>query len=384
VLLVATRLGLTSFGGPVAHLGYFRDEYVERRRWLDDESYADLVALCQLLPGPASSQLGIAIGALRAGRLGALAAWVGFTLPSAVALVVFAYLVEDAAAPDAGWLRGLAVVAVAVVAQAVLQMARRLAPDPPRIALALAAAAVALAVGGVLGQVLPIVAAGALGALVFHGAPPRALRHAVPFGRRLATAALALFLGLLVALPLLRGALDIHAVALVDAFYRAGSLIFGGGHVMLPLLDAEVVGPGWVSEEQFVAGYGATQAVPGPLTTFAAYLGTVSGPEPNGVPGAALALGAIFLPSFLLIAGTLPLWALLRSHPRLAGSLRAVNAAVVGLVLAALYDPVWTSAVEEWRDVVLAVALLALLVGARLPAWAVVGVAAAAGALFLS
>jgi chromate transporter len=384
---VATRLGLTSFGGPVAHLGYFREEYVVRRRWLDEESYADLVALCQLLPGPASSQLGIAIGALRAGRLGAAAAWLGFTLPSAVALVVFAYAVDDSAGADAGWLRGLAVVAVAVVAHAVLGMGRRLAPDLPRLAIVAAAAAVALSVSGALGQLVPIVAAAAVGAVVFRGAGPRAVSLA---GRwrgpspslRPAVAALAVFVALLAGLPLLRSLVESQAVALVDSFYRAGSLIFGGGHVILPLLHAEVVEPGWVSDDRFVAGYGAAQAVPGPLTTFAAYLGTVAGPEPNGVPGAALALGAIFLPSFLLVAGTLPLWSLLRSQPRLSGSLRAVNAAVVGLVLAALYDPVWTSAIDRPRDVVLAAALFLLLV-VRLPAWAVVGAAAAVGAAFL-
>jgi chromate transporter len=382
VLAVATRLGLTSFGGPVAHLGYFRDEYVVRRRWLDEESYADLVALCQLLPGPASSQLGIAIGALRAGRLGAAAAWLGFTLPSAVALVVFAYAVEDSVGAAAGWLQGLAVVAVAVVAHAVLGMARRLAPDLPRLTIAAAAAAVALAVSGALGQVLPIAAAAAVGALLFRGAAPGAVRQTVPVARRLALAALAVFVVLLAGLPLLRSLVESHAVALVDSFYRTGSLVFGGGHVILPLLHAEVVDPGWVSEDRFVAGYGAAQAVPGPLTTFAAYLGTVAGPEPNGVPGATLALGAIFLPSFLLVAGTLPLWSLVRSQPRLAGSLRAVNAAVVGLVLAALYDPVWTSAIDRPRDILLAAVLFALLV-VRLPAWAVVVAAAAAGQVFL-
>ena len=287
------------------------------------------------------------------------------------------------AAPDAGWLRGLGVVAVAIVAQAVLQMARRLAPDVPRLAIVAGAAAVALAVSGVAGQLAPIALAAALGAVAFRDAAPRALHHVVPVSRRLALGALGVFVLLLVGLPVLRGAVESQVVALVDSFYRAGSLIFGGGHVILPLLHAEVVEPGWVSEEQFIAGYGAAQAVPGPLTTFAAYLGAVLGPEPNGIPGATLALGAIFLPSFLLVAGTLPLWTLVRSQPRLAGALRAVNAAVVGLVLAALYDPVWTSAVDDGRDVALALVLFGLLVVARLPAWAVVGVAAAAGAAFL-
>jgi chromate transporter len=380
VLGVATRLGLTSFGGPVAHIGYFRDEYVVRRRWLDEETFADFVALSHLLPGPSSSQVGIAIGAHRAGRLGALAAWVGFTLPSAVALVLFAYAVADVATADAGWLHGLEVVAVAVVARAVFQMARVLAPDLPRAAIALAAAGVSLAWAGALGQVTPIAAAAAIGAVAFRGAVPRVGRPHVPVGRRLAVASLALFAGLLVALPVLRGLSESHALAVVDSFYRTGSLVFGGGHVVLPLLHAEVVQPGWVSDADFVAGYGAAQAVPGPLFTFAGYLGAVMQPEPDGIPGAALALGAIFLPSFLLVAGTLPLLALVRARPRFAGALEGVNAAVVGLLLAALYDPIWTSAIDAPSDVALAVALLALL-ALRVPPWAVVPIAAGAGAL---
>jgi chromate transporter len=381
VLAVATRLGLTSFGGPVAHLGYFRDEYVVRRRWLDDETFADFVALSHLLPGPASSQVGLAIGALRAGKLGALAGWLGFTLPSAVALVLFAYAVDEVAEPGAGWLHGLALVAVAVVARAVIQMARSLAPDLPRAAIALAAAAVALAWSGALGQVTPIAAAALLGALGFRGLPPRVAQLTVPFGRRLGIAALAVFAALLVALPVARALVESQALALVDSFYRAGALVFGGGHIVLPLLHAEVVPPGWVGEADFVAGYGAAQAVPGPLFSFAAYLGAVMRPEPDGVSGAALALGAIYLPSFLLLAGTLPLWSILRARRGFAGALRGVNAAVVGLLLAALYDPVWTSAVDAPLDVVLAAALFALL-GLRVPPWAVVPIAAAAGAAF--
>lgn len=376
---MAGRLGLTSFGGPVAHIGYFRDEYVVHRRWLDEETFADFVALGHLLPGPASSQVGIAIGAHRAGRLGALAAWVGFTLPSAVALVLFAYAVQDVATADAGWLHGLEVVAVAVVARAVLQMARTLAPDLPRGAIALAAAAVALAWGGVLGQVTPIAAAAAVGAVAFRGVPSRVAHLHVPIGRRLGIASLAVFALLLAALPILRALVESQSLALVDSFYRAGSLVFGGGHVVLPLLDAEVVSPGWVSEADFVAGYGAAQAVPGPLFTFAGYLGAVMRPEPDGVPGAALALGAIFLPSFLLVAGTLPLLGLVRARPRFGGVLRGVNAAVVGLLLAALYDPVWKSAIDAPVDVALAAALLVLL-SLRVPPWAVVAIAAAAGA----
>lgn len=385
VLAVALRLGLTSFGGPVAHVGYFRDEYVTRRRWLDERSFAELVALCHFLPGPASSQLGIAIGLLRAGKLGALAAWLGFTLPSAAALVAFAYGVDAYAEPDASWLHGLKVVAVAVVAYAVAGMARALTPDLPRAALALAAAAFSLAVGGVLGQVSPIAAGALAGVLLLRRGDheegePATAGMGVPIGRRAAVAALALFAVLLAGLPVLRTAAGGEVVALVDSFYRAGSLVFGGGHVVLPLLHAEVVPPGWVTEEAFVAGYGAAQAVPGPLFTFSAYLGAVTEVGPGGIPGAALALGAIFLPSFLLVGGLLPFWRLVRTRPRARAALRGVNAAVVGLLLAALLDPVIASAIEGPLDGALAVLLLALLAVLRLPAWLVVLVGALAGA----
>jgi chromate transporter len=380
VLAVATRLGLTSFGGPVAHIGYFREEYVARRRWIDEPSFAELVALCQFLPGPASSQLGMAIGLLRAGKLGALAAWVGFTLPSAAALVAFAYGVREYVAADAGWLHGLELVAVAVVAYAVVGMARTLTPDVGRAALALAAAATSLAVGGVLGQIGPIAAGGVVGVLLLRRGdePGRGPRIAV--GRRLGVAALALFLSLLVALPLLRETVGGQALALVDSFYRAGSLVFGGGHVVLPLLHAEVVPPGWVGNEEFVAGYGAAQAVPGPLFTFAAYLGAVMGPAPSGLLGAALALGAIFLPSVLLVAGVLPFWHAVRPRPRFRAALRGVSAAVVGLLLAALWDPVVVSAIGSLADVGVALVLFALLALVRLPSWLVVGIGALAGA----
>ena len=381
MLGVATRLGLTSFGGPVAHLGYFREEYVVRRRWLDEAQYADLVALCQFLPGPASSQLGIAIGALGAGRLGALAAWLGFTLPSAVALVLFAYGVGGLDDPDAGWLQGLKAAAVAVVALAVIGMARMLTPDVPRGALAVAAAAVALVWEGVPGQLVPIAAAAVVGLLLLRapaGGEPRAYGFAA--SRRAGVAALAAFLVLLAGLPLAREAVGGHALALTDSMYRAGSLVFGGGHVVLPLLDAEVVEPGWVSEEDFVAGYGAVQAVPGPLFTFAAYLGAVEEPEPNGVAGAGLALAAIFLPSFLLVGGLLPFWDAVRARPGLRSALAGVNAAVVGLLIAALWDPVIATGIDAPADAVLALALFLLLWAAKAPPWAVVALAAAAGA----
>jgi len=320
----------------------------------------------------------MAIGLLRAGKLGALAAWVGFTLPSAAALVAFAYGVDAFADPGAAWLRGLKLAAVAVVAHAVAGMARMLTPDVPRVALALAAAAAALAVGGVAGQLGPIAAGAAAGLLLLRpgerdAAPPLG----VSLGRRLAATALAVFALLLAVLPLLRAATGATAVGVVDSFYRAGSLVFGGGHVVLPLLHAEVVPRGWVTDEAFVAGYGAAQAVPGPLFTFAAYLGAAMEPAPGGLAGAALALGAIFLPSFLLVAGVLPFWEAVRARPRVRAAVAGVNAAVVGLLLAALWDPVISSAVESFADVALAVALLALLV-VRVPPWLVVAAAAAA------
>jgi chromate transporter len=382
ILSVATRLGLTSFGGPIAHLGYFRDEYVVRRRWIDEARYADLVALCQFLPGPASSQVGMGIGIIRAGVLGGLAAWVGFTLPSAVALVLFAYGVQAFGVKDAGWLHGLKVVAVAVVAQAVWGMARTLAPDRARASLALLAGLAVLASRTATTQVLVIVAAGVLGwALlppppISTSPPPRA-----PVARGVAIAALALFLGLLVALPIARQLAPEPALAVFDSFYRAGSLVFGGGHVVLPLLQAEVVPPGWVTEEAFIAGYGAAQAVPGPLFTFAAYLGAVMQQAPRGWVGAAWALGAVFLPGSLLVVGALPFWDQLRGRVAFQASLRGINAAVVGLLLAALYDPVWTSAIKSHADFGLALVAFGLLMFWRLPPWLVVVVTAAGGAL---
>jgi chromate transporter len=376
------RLGLTSFGGPVAHLGYFRDELVLRRRWLGEQAYADLVALCQFLPGPASSQLGIAIGLSRAGLPGALAAWLGFTLPSAVAMILFAYGVgafADAAA--AGWLRGLKIVAVAVVAQAVWGMARSLSPDRERATLTVVAAAIVLFWPTSLGQIGAILLGAVIGAVFMRaGGAERATHLAVPISRRGAVLSLALFFALLLGLPLLAAATDSMAVRLFDSSYRAGSLVFGGGHVVLPLLQAEVVEPGWVTRDAFVAGYGAAQAVPGPLFTFAAYLGAVMIPEPNGLAGGVLCLTAIFLPSFLLVIGALPFWDVLRRRPQAQAALRGVNAAVVGLLLAALYDPVWTSGIRTAADFALATAALLLLAAWKLPPWFVVIVTALAGA----
>jgi chromate transporter len=377
------KLGLTSFGGPIAHLGYFRDEFVVRRKWLADAAYADLVALCQFLPGPASSQVGIAIGLMRAGLPGALAAWLGFTLPSAVAMILFAYGV-DAFADDAGagWLRGLKVVAVAVVANAVWGMARTLSADRERATLTVVAAAIVLFWPGALGQIGAILLGAVIGILLFRGAStgPSGGKLAVPIGRRAAVLCLGLFFALLIGLPILAAASDSMALRLFDSFYRAGSLVFGGGHVVLPLLQAEVVGPGWVTRDAFVAGYGAAQAVPGPLFTFAAYLGAVLIPEPDGAAGGLLCLVAIFLPSFLLVIGALPFWNGLRRRPQAQAALRGVNAAVVGLLLAALYDPVWTSGIRSPAEFALAAAALLLLAFWRVPPWLVVVATALAGA----
>ncbi|MGO4574173.1 chromate efflux transporter [Microvirga sp. 2TAF3] len=380
------KLGLTSFGGPVAHLGYFHDEFVVRRRWLDERAYADLVALCQFLPGPASSQVGMAIGLSRAGYLGALAAWTAFTLPSAVALVLFAFSIGVLGhALGSGWLHGLKVAAVAVVALAVLGMARSLTPDRERATLAVVAATITLAIPSAWGQVGAIVLGGLVGATLLRGGAP--IDHvALPLSvsRRVGVAALTTFFALLIGLPFLAAATGSQSIALFDAFYRAGSLVFGGGHVVLPLLQAEVVPSGWVTNDAFLAGYGAAQAVPGPLFTFAAYLGAVMGPEPNGWAGAALCLVAIFLPSFLLVIGTLPFWEDLRRTPTAQAALKGVNAAVVGLLLAALYHPVWTAGILGPADFALAVAAFLLLFMWRTPPWLVVVLSAAAGGVIVA
>ncbi len=379
VLGASLRLGLTSFGGPIAHIGYFRREYVTRRAWLDETAFADLVALCQSLPGPASSQLGMAIGMRRAGIAGGLAAWAGFTLPSAIALTILGLVAASTDLSGAGWVHGLKLAAVAVVAQAVWSMARTLTPDWPRRVVAVAAAAIALAWTTPFAQVA-IIALGALvGRLVLRApAPVGTSPEPSPVSRRAGVLALAAFVTLLLGLPVLRAA-DGQPAAMIDAFYRAGALVFGGGHVVLPLLDATVVAPGWVSQGQFLAGYGAAQAVPGPLFTFAAYLGAVSGPSPNGVAGAVIALVAIFVPSFLLIVGALPFWDRLRHSPGIRRALTGTNAAVVGILLAALYTPVWTGAVTGPLDVAVAGAGLGLLVSGRVPPIAVVALSAVAG-----
>ena len=382
VLLVATRLGLTSFGGPIAHIGYFREEYVVRRRWLDEESFGELVALCQFLPGPASSQLGIAVGIRRAGIVGGFAAWLGFTLPSALALILFAYGVHGFAGQAGDWLHGLKIVAVAVVALALWGMGRTLAPDRPRITIAVLAAVVALATDGIAAQ-LAVIAGGAALGLAFLRPPELPLRGVTGkrTGARVGAVALIAFLVLLFALPVASRLTGDSFVAVADSFYRSGSLVFGGGHVVLPLLEAEVVPPGWVTKDEFIAGYGAAQAVPGPLFTFSSYLGTVMGVLTPRWLGGLLALVAMFVPSFLLVMGVLPFWERLRGFTRVRQALMGVNAAVVGLLLAALYDPVWTSAIEAPEDFALAAGAFALLAFWRSPPWLVVLLTAVIGAL---
>ena len=383
VFLIFLRLGLTSFGGPIAHLGYFRAEFVTRRRWLSERSYADLVALCQFLPGPASSQVGIALGLQRAGYGGAVAAWAGFTLPSALLLVLFALgIAHHSNALPPGVLHGLKVVAVAVVAQAVWGMARNLCQGATRITLMLIAACVALLAPSAWGQVGVIVVAGVIGLLLLTPTP-NAEHEALPMPLRRRTAALwlLLFVLLLMALPLLAQTLPNQGLALIDAFYRAGALVFGGGHVVLPLLQAEVVPPQWLSNDLFLAGYGAAQAVPGPLFTFAAFLGAAMQPAPNGWLGGLICLLAIFAPSFLLVFGALPFWETLRRSPRTQAALAGVNAGVVGLLLAALYHPVWTSAIFSVYDLGLAALALVALMVWKLPPWLVVAASAGLGGL---
>jgi chromate transporter len=379
VFFTFLKLGLTSFGGPIAHLGYFRDELVTRRRWLTDQAYADLVALCQFLPGPASSQVGFALGLMRAGWLGALAAFTAFTLPSAVLLIIFAMTVAQISGPlGTGALHGLKIVAVAIVAQAVWGMARNLCPDRERAAIALGAVAVLAFVPGAFGMVGAI-AVGALGGLLLgRGAATTGAHVTMPVSRRAGLVALAVFALLLLALPILSS--HGQGLAVFDSFYRAGALVFGGGHVVLPLLQAEVVQPGWVTADQFLAGYGAVQAVPGPLFTFAAYLGAVLGPEPNGPAGALIALVGVFLPGFLILVGILPFWDSFRRQAWAQSAMQGANAAVVGILGAALYSPVFTSAITDLRTFALALGCFVLLVAWKAPPWLVVLVAAAGGA----
>jgi chromate transporter len=380
VLLIYLKLGLTCFGGPIAHIGYFREEFVVRRRWLDEQAFADLVALCQFLPGPASSQTGFAIGLMRAGYLGGLAAWTAFTLPSAMALVLFAYGVGSLGGViGTGLLHGLQLVAVAIVAQAVWGMARSLSPDRERASISAVAALIILFSPSSLAQITAILLGGLAGLLLCRGVPPMASGHVtMPVSRQAGIAALAAFAVLLVGLLLVQGRLS-TGLDLFAAFYRSGALVFGGGHVVLPLLREAFVAPGWVGDDAFLAGYGAAQAVPGPLFTFAAYLGAVAHATPNGLTGAIVGLVGIFLPGILVLIGTLPFWDALRTRLGVQAAMRGINAAVVGILAAALYDPVWTSSVKTSGDFAIALIGFVLLVAWRAPPLVVVVTGALGG-----
>jgi len=385
VLLIFLKLGVSCFGGPVAHIGYFRDEFVTRRRWLDEQAYADLVALCQFLPGPASSQVGFSIGLTRAGYLGGLAAWIGFTLPSALLLLLFAYGVGSLGGPiGAGLLHGLRLVAVAIVAQAVWGMARSLCPDRERASIAAVASLVVLFSPSSLGQIAAILFGAVAGLVWCRAAPPAsggppAAHVAMPVSRAVGASALALFAVLLAGVLLLPGRLSSQAFDLFAAFYRSGALVFGGGHVVLPLLREAFVAPGWIGDDAFLAGYGAAQAVPGPLFTFSAYLGAMVTPQPHGIAGAALGLLGIFLPGILILIGTLPFWNAFRSRAGAQAAMRGVNAAVVGVLGAALYNPVWTSSVKAPGDFAVALVGFVLLTAWRAPPLVVVLVSACGG-----
>jgi chromate transporter len=369
------KLGLTSFGGPIAHLGYFHDEYVVKRKWLDEQSYADLVALCQFLPGPASSQLGIGIGTIRAGLLGGIIAWFGFTAPSAIALVLFAFLLKGSDFSDAGWLHGLKIVAVAIVAQAILIMWQKLITDRKCASIALFSMVILLFWQTAFSQVIVIIFAGLIGLVLYRNAVmSENSSMEMPVSRTLGGVCLIAFFILLVILPVFRHSTNSHWIAIADSFYRSGALVFGGGHVVLPLLEKEVVPVGWISKADFLAGYGAAQAVPGPLFTFAAYLGAMI----DGIFGALLSVVAIFLPAFLLIIGALPFWNDLRRNTKIKGALIGINAAVVGILLAALYNPLCISSILKATDLGLAVCLFGMLVFWKMPPWIVV-IAGAAG-----
>jgi chromate transporter len=397
VLRAFLKLGLTSFGGPVAHIGYFREEFVVRRRWLDEAGFSDLLGLCQFLPGPSSSQLGFSIGLMRAGYLGGLAAWTGFTLPSAVALMLLAFGADAAlqgssavASVALGLVHGLKLVAVAIVAQAVWGMARTLCPDPKRAAIAIVAAVAVSAGISSMMQVAVLLCGGLVGIRLCRAPTPASTavqvgpesslapvsRLAPSVSRAVGTTSLAVFALLLLGLPLLRGW---HAAALFDAFYRSGALVFGGGHVVLPLLREAFVASGWVSDDVFLAGYGAAQAVPGPLFTFASYLGAVASPSSHRAAGALLGLAGIFLPGMLILLGTLPFWDQFRIQADAQAFMRGVNAAVVGLLGAALYHPIWTSSVKTAADVGVALIGFVLLTVWRSPPILIVTLGAAAG-----
>lgn len=378
ILLVSTRLGLSSFGGPIAHLGYFHNEYIRRRNWLDEKSYADLVALCQFLPGPASSQVGIGIGVIRAGVLGGIVSFIGFTLPSVIALILFALILQGVNVANADWIHGLKIVAVAVVAQAIIGMAQQLTPDLKRKTIALLALITTLLWQTAFTQVIVILIAAFLGYLLYgQQTDTKEGELQVPISKKFATICLILFFSLLILLPIANKVTSSNWIAMFDSFYRSGSFVFGGGHVVLPLLEREFVPTGWLSKEAFLAGYGAAQAVPGPLFTFAAYLGAAI----DGWQGGIIATIAIFLPAFLLIYGTLPFWGSLRKNPKIKGTLLGVNAAVVGLLISAFYHPIWVSSILAPIDFAFTAILFSMLVYWKLPPWIVVLTGAIGGSL---
>ncbi|MEK4300281.1 chromate transporter [Oceanobacillus sp. FSL W8-0428] len=380
ILFISARLGLTSFGGPIAHLGYFHEEYVRKRKWMDERSYSDLVALCQFLPGPASSQVGIGIGVMRGGVPGGILAFIGFTLPSVLALIILALFLQGSSMEGAGWIQGLKIVAVAIVAHAILGMAPKLTPDLKRKSIALFALIITLLWQTAFIQVGVILLAGLIGYIVYKNhADNEKADFIFPISQKLGVICLSLFFGLLVFLPILREMTTLNWIAMFDSFYRSGSLVFGGGHVVLPLLEREFVPTGWMDEASFLAGYGATQAVPGPLFTFAAYIGAVI----SGWKGGLVATVAIFLPAFLLILGALPFWNQIRSNHKMKGALMGVNAAVVGILISAFYHPIWTSTILEPIDFAFAAILFSMLVYFKLPPWIIV-VTGALGGTFIS
>ncbi|MBM6617252.1 chromate transporter [Bacillus suaedaesalsae] len=369
IFLTSSKLGLTSFGGPIAHLGYFHDEYVRRRKWIDEKSYADLVALCQFLPGPASSQVGIGIGVTRGGVLGGIVSFIGFTFPSVLVLMIFAYILASFDISTSGWIHGLKIVAVAIVAHAIVGMAQKLTPDTKRKTIALFALLITLLWQTAFSQVTVILIAALIGYFLYkNNKEEEHVPLHIPISKSFAIICISLFFGLLVLLPILRNVIDHSSIALFDSFYRSGALVFGGGHVVLPLLERELVPQGFISSEAFLTGYGMTQAVPGPLFTFAAYLGTVI----SGWQGGLLATIAIFLPAFLLVFGFLPFWNTLRNNRSIYGAWMGVNAAVVGILISAFYQPIWISSIMNEIDFVIAAILFSMLSYWKLSPWVVV------------
>ncbi|MBM7553510.1 chromate efflux transporter [Thalassobacillus pellis] len=379
ILASSTKLGLTSFGGLVAHLAYFKDEYIDRRKWLDEKTYADIIALCQFLPGPASSQVGIAIGMMRGGLLGGLISWLGFTLPSVLVLVIFALLYQTFTLGDAGFIHSLKVVAAAVVLHALIGLGKKLTPDKMRLAIAIVAATIMLLYPSAWMQIIIILAAGLFGLKAFRSkATPNVQPLDVSISKKLGFASLGILIFTLIVLPIIARSTDNIFINIFDVFFRVGSLVFGGGHVVLPMLEREVVPQGWLTLDEFLAGYGMAQAVPGPLFTFSSYLGTMI----EGVGGAVVATIGIFLPSFLLIIAALPFLNELRQKATFQGILMGVNASVVGILLAAFYDPVIKSSIFDASDFALGAILFALLNIWKVPAWMIVILGVIGGYVF--